>query len=91
MFTMTSKPHFRGQGIHRIYKFANGLQVSAIQSETAYANDDEWEIAVMYADGSWATKQVFPDSWDDVIGYISDERLIKMLEKVDAYGSKETE
>ena len=91
MFTMTSKPHFRGQGIQRIYKFANGLQVSAIQSETAYANDDEWEIAVMYADGSWATKQVFPDSWDDVIGYISDERLIKMLEKVDAYGSKETE
>ncbi len=91
MFTMTSKPHFNGQGIQRIYKFANGLKVSAIQSETSYGNDDEWEIAVMYADGSWATKQVFPDSWDDVIGYISDERLIKMLEKVDAYGSQETE
>lgn len=86
-FVMTQKPHPCGEGIQRTYKFLNGLSVSAIKTPYSYGKDDEWEIAVMYADGSWATKQVFPDSWDDVIGYISDKKLFEILEKVDSYGS----
>lgn len=86
-FLMVQKKHPCGEGIQRTYKFLNGLSVSAIKTPYSYGNDDEWEIAVMYADGSWATKQVFPDSWDDVIGYISDKKLFEILEKVDSYGS----
>lgn len=86
-FLMVQKKHPCGEGIQRTYTFNNGLKVSAIKTPYSYGKDDEWEIAVMYADGSWATKQVFPDSSDDVIGYISDFGLSEVIKKVDEYGS----
>lgn len=86
-FLMVQKKHPCGEGIQRTYKFLNGLEVSAIKTPYSYGNADEWEIAVMYADGSWATKQVFPDADDDVIGYISDFGLSEVIKKVDEYGS----
>ena len=65
-------------GIQRLYKFSNGLYLSAVQNSMSYGNREymgekgQWEIAVIDSDGNWKTKDIFQDATDDVIGrYLS--------------------
>lgn len=49
-------------GIEKLYKFSNGLSVSAIKNDFSYGNrfgEGLWEIAVFDESGSWKTKDVF--------------------------------
>jgi hypothetical protein len=88
MPTVVKTKHHCGEGIQKVYKFENGLCVSAIKTPYSYGGrDDKWEISVMDREGGWFTKQIFLDADDDVIGHIPNNELQGYLEEVEAYGS----
>jgi len=81
--------HPCGEGIQKIYKFSNGLTVSAIRTPYSYGGrDGKWEMAVMTRDGDWFTKQIFLDADDDVIGHLTKKQLNANIKEVFEYGSK---
>lgn len=88
-WTMTKKPHSLG-GIQKLYKFSNGLILSAIKTDFSYGNRRHmgeqglWEIAVLTNKfGEWKTRDIFPDADDDVIGWLTDDDLTNCLDAVD--------
>lgn len=76
-------------GIQRLYKFSNGLYLSAVQNSMSYGNREymgekgQWEIAVVDSDGNWKTKDIFPDATDDVIGWLDFSRVYELVHVVD--------
>jgi hypothetical protein len=76
-------------GIQRLYKFSNGLYLSAVKNSISYGNrehmgeKDQWEIAVVDSEGNWKTKDIFPDATDDVIGWLDFNRVYELVHVVD--------
>ena len=85
-YSVKQKTHPMG-GIQKVFKFDNGLCVSAIKTPFSYGGkNDKWEIGVMDREGSFVTRDIFLDADDDVIGHISNDNLNYYLGEVEVYG-----
>ena len=46
---------------------------------------DKWEIAVLDENGEFITQEVWNDTYDDVIGWVSDSNLTKYVKDVELH------
>lgn len=69
--------------LRRRYIFNNGYEVSVIRGYGAYTQDNvlEFETAV-FDDGEWATKDFYPNHYDDVCGSQSIEDVCLLFERI---------
>lgn len=84
--------HPAGGGWAGWYDFDNGCKISVICGEFAYstpklslsgpAEYDQFEVAILGADGEWATKEILPNSEEDVIGWLSREKISEIMELI---------
>lgn len=82
-FVMTQKKHPGGEGIQRVYRFSNELELSVIKTPWSYGGKNNlWEIAAMDSDGNFVTQEIWSGLDDDVIGHVTDEQLKTYLEDV---------
>lgn len=81
--TMKQEPHHCGEGIQRTYKFKNGTKLSVVKTPWTYGGkDDLWEIAVLDTEGNFITREVWYDTYDDVIGHVTDSQLQSYISDV---------
>ena len=71
-------------GVHYVFKFENGYGASVIKHYFSYGHErDLWELAVIrfYRDDEWDL-EYDTDITDDVLGYLTDERVRELLQKI---------
>ena len=67
-------------GVQKIYKFPNGYGASVICNPYSYGGDmGLWEIAVFDKEGNLTYETPITD---DVIGYLNDDEVIEVLNKI---------
>ena len=81
------KKHPLGDGIQKIYRFANNYGASVVQSYGSYTdNDKEWELAVIHFDSpdndSYRLTYTTPIT-DDVIGHLSVQQVNRILARIE--------
>lgn len=75
------------QGHHYIFRFTNNYGASVIRNRGSYGNEqDLWEMALIFfdEDGNWDLTYE-RDFDDDVKGYLTDDDVIELLEKIEQY------
>lgn len=85
------KPHPNGEGIISRLNFDNGFALSVIAGGPFYStprrnsNDPDFfsafEVAVFTPDGEF-TREFFPDSYDDVLGWQDREEINALISKI---------
>ena len=74
------KEHKRNLGVQKIYHFPNGYGASVVRNPFSYGGEmGLWEIAVLdeYDNLTYETPIT-----DDVIGYLNDDEVIEVLNKI---------
>ncbi len=74
-------------GVQYIFKFPNDYGASVIKRRFTYGgNKDLWEMALIFfdEDGDWQLTYE-RDFDDDVKGYLTDDNVIELLEKIKQY------
>ena len=74
-------------GVHYIFKFPNNYGASVVKSRYTYGGPkDLWEMALIFfkEDGDWVLTYE-RDFDEDVIGYLTDDGVIGLLEKIKQY------
>lgn len=85
------KPHPNGEGIISRLDFDNGFSLSVIAGGFAYSTPrlniqdpdhfSAFEVAVFTPDGDF-TREFFPDSHDDVLGWQDREEINTLISKI---------
>jgi hypothetical protein len=81
-------------GVQRVYRFPNGYGASVVRHQYSYGYDsDLWELAVTRyapddADERFALCYTTPIT-DDVLGHLSDDRVLETLAQIEALPSLE--
>lgn len=74
-------------GHHYIFRFPNNYGASVIKNPGSYGHaQDLWEMALIFfdEDGDW--NLIYErDFDDDVKGYLTDDNIIELLEKIKQY------
>lgn len=66
-------------GLHYLFEFENGFGASVIKSWVSYGHaSDLFELAVLKDGGLCYTTEIT----DDVIGYLNNDEVLKLLEKL---------
>ena len=76
-----------GWGYHYIFRFPNNYGASVIKNPDSYGStQDLWEMALIFfdEDGDWNLTYE-RDFDDDVKGYLTDDNIIELLEKIKQY------
>lgn len=71
-------------GIHYVFKFENNFGASVVKHWGSYGHEEDlWELAVIRCcrDDEW-NLTFNTDITDDVIGYISDDRVRELLKEI---------
>lgn len=74
-------------GHQYIFRFPNNYGASVIKNPASYGNaQDLWEMALIFfdEDGDWNLTYE-RDFDDDVKGYLTDDNIIELLEKIKMY------
>ncbi len=74
-------------GHHYIFRFPNNYGASVIRNSGSYGSaQDLWEMALIFfdEDGNWVLTYE-RDFDDDVKGYLTDDNVIELLEKIKQY------
>lgn len=74
-------------GHHYIFRFPNNYGASVIKNASSYGNaQDLWEMALIFfdEDDNWDLTYE-RDFDDDVKGYLTDDNVIELLEKIKQY------
>ena len=74
-------------GHQYIFRFPNNYGASVIKNVGSYGNaQDLWEMALIFfdEDGDWHLTYE-RDFYDDVKGYLTDDNIIELLEKIKQY------
>jgi len=75
-------------GEQRLYRYANGYGASVVCHEYSYGgNDGLWELAVIQWHGDGFSLVYDTPVTDDVIGYLSDDDVTKLLCEIAALPS----
>lgn len=76
--------HHGDGGIQKLYKFDNNHGASVVHHSYSYGNEDGlWELAVLgYTDDLYWYINYDTPITDDVIGYLTDEDVEKILHKI---------
>ena len=72
-------------GIQYLFKFENNRGASVVKHDFSYGNlVDTWELAVIAwtEDGSYWFIDYSSDITDDVIGYLTDEEVRDLLQRI---------
>lgn len=75
------------KGIHYIFKFPNNYGASVIKGKYTYGCEyDLWEMGLIFfnEDGTWSLTYE-RDFDDDVKGYLTEDNVIELLEKIKQY------
>ena len=81
----TRNPHLF-EGIQYLFRFDNNFGASVVKSRYTYGGDkDLWEMALIYYTHSDYFLMYINDFEEDVIGYLTDEEVNKLLEKIEKY------
>ena len=79
----TEKCRYREIGVQYVYKFENNYGASIIKHEWSYGFEkDLWELAVIKFYRDKFDLVYDTEITDDVIGYLRDEEVIELLEKI---------
>ena len=71
-------------GVSYIFRFPNNYGASVVKTIISYGHEDDlWELAVIkwWCDDEWDLDYDTPIT-DDVIGYLTDERVRELLEEI---------
>ena len=74
-------------GVHYIFRFPNNYGASVIKGPGSYGSTQGlWEMALIFfdEDGNWDLTYE-RDFDDDVKGYLTDDNVIELLEKIKQY------
>ena len=74
-------------GHHYIFRFPNNYGASVVKGLGTYGHaQDLWEMALIFfdEDGNWVLTYE-RDFDDDVKGYLTDDNVIELLEKIKQY------
>lgn len=74
-------------GHQYIFRFPNNYGASVVRNRGSYGNEqDLWEMALIFFDeyGDWGLTYE-RDFDDDVKGYLTDDNVIELLEKIKQY------
>lgn len=87
-----SKNRF-GDGISAKVQFDNGVVMSIIAGKGAYSNPREakfhsddfrsFEVAILDVEGNFITRDFVPDAHDDVLGWVSREKINELITKIE--------
>lgn len=75
-------------GVHYIFRFPNNYGASVIKGRYTYGGDkDLWEMALIFFYGETDDYELTyeKDFDEDVIGYLTDEEVNELLEKIIEY------
>lgn len=74
-------------GIQYVFKFPNGYGASVIKTRYSYGSEqDLWEMALIFFDEDGSSDLTYErDFDDDVKGYLTDDNVIELLEKIKQY------
>ncbi len=81
------RTHPIGNGIHKIWRFKNGYGASVVRFKVggvfgSHTNDNEWELGVLKFDKTGFRLTYDTKIADDVIGYLSDKKVERLLKKI---------
>jgi len=85
---VSTTPHPVGNGTHKIYRFPNNFGASVVQFDGSYGgNKGLWELAVIKFNSE--SNEDFDLRYDthitdDVIGYLTPDRVDELLEEIQA-------
>ena len=84
--------HPGGKGWAGFYNFDNGYRISVTCGEMMYCTPklylkspgdySEFEIAILGPDNEWATKEILPNSEEDVIGWLTREKITEIMDLI---------
>lgn len=78
------EPHSIGKGQHAVLEFDNGYGVSVLLGDLFYSNGvDTYEVAVLANDYICYDTPIT----DDVVGYITEDEVTEIMEKLQSYKS----
>ena len=70
-------------GVARTYEFEGGYNLRVVKHDFSYGGPQgKWEIAVFNSEGDFATRDVWHDLEDDVIGWVKEDLLDKYINDV---------
>ena len=69
--------------VRYVFKFDNNYGASIVKNEYSYGHkQDLWELAVIWFDGDEWNLTYDTEITKDVIGYLTDEKVIEILHKI---------
>ncbi len=72
-------------GVQKLYKFPNGYGASVVRHSFSYGGDEgPWELAVIRYNGDHFDIDYGTPITDDVLGYLSEEGVDTILDKIAA-------
>lgn len=78
------RPHPSSVGVQRLHRFDNNYGASVIRAIGSYGYEDNlWELAVLKFEGSRWTLCYDTPITDDVLGYLTDEEVEAILERIE--------
>jgi hypothetical protein len=77
-------------GVQKQYKFNNGYGASVVKHEFSYGNENGlWELAVLkWIDGGDYKLDYSTEISDDVIGYLTEKEVEKLLVRIQSLEMK---
>jgi hypothetical protein len=77
-------------GVQKQYKFNNGYGASVVKHEFSYGNENGlWELAVLkWIDGDDYKLDYSTEISDDVIGYLTEKEVEKLLVRIQSLEMK---
>lgn len=72
-------------GVHYIFKFSNGYGASVVKHPFSYGHENDlWELGVLIFKNGKHGLCYTTEITDDVIGYLTDDGVMELLEKIKA-------
>lgn len=73
-------------GHQYIFRFPNNYGASVVKNSASYGHkQDLWEMALIFFDEDDDWELTYERDFDDVKGYLTDDNVIELLEKIKRY------
>jgi hypothetical protein len=89
---ISTEPHYLDpNGVQKVYRFPNGFGASVIRFRASYGGHKGlWELAIIQFESpddneNWVICYDLEEFTNDVFGWLSDEEVEALLDKIEAY------